>query len=517
MQKVIRNSDMVHSNTLTNAFLREERKLDKKIQNLNTEKRLSLTHMDSEIKFYRKMNHHKPEEKWEDNCNMSDISEAGSDFLDTENDSGIMVNDYCYDSNMKSKTRRDRGHNSNVKSLPSRNNSSFIRFTPFGSTRKASSFKEFPRQFHNLCAGQDPREAHSEPPQTRFFSNRLRDVSQYCEGQISQTFTRLRSSSGSQTQKPEHQNEIVNYDRVLNPSSRSMSVKHADFGTGVGTQERGGHLASELTHQMGGRQASGLTHEMGGHQASELTHHHQMSGHQASGLTQQFGGHQACRGFPNRMGGHQANGFTHRMNGHQASGITRGTGNHKSIVHIRDLVHHNHQAGEFTFGMGGHESSGLTPAMYAGHDSQLITSGISQITTVSKSGNLATGTKNLGNSDTLAGWFPDSPPDKKRSLSYKGPNLNPNYIGPSTSPRQQSVLSDNTADWVIQNTTHKHPGISLQNPMLFHPRFNNDTGLIPEENREFIDPNSFHALKNCRYLRIPQQPSHPAIDSVFNT
>ncbi|XP_031575225.1 uncharacterized protein LOC116308862 [Actinia tenebrosa] len=544
LQTQTRNSDLVHSTSLTNAFSREERNLDKKLQKLNTERKLSLAQMDSEIKLYRKMSKNKIE-KCDDDCDMSDISEAGSN--DDEGDIHIGCStSSSYDSNFKRKTGQDlRVNNSNANNLPSKYNSSFLRFTPFGSSRKVLSLEDSSKQFSH----QSLRKTHSEPAQIeKFLSRRLRDMPQHFE--TKKSVTRPRSASGTQIQKAK---EIEDY----NLRNRSMSIRHVDFehrglphqmdghqNTGLphhtgGYQASGlsysidGHQTSKLSHQIGGHQASGLSY-MGGHQTSGLSH---MGGDQASRLSH-MGGHQTSR--LSHMGGHQAGGLSHLTSGLPDSGVpTDNIGDHKSIVHIRDLVHSerhligglgSHKSDGLTFGTRGPEPGGVTCGMNGpevvgmtcemlSHDSQLKTNKTPGFS-VSKFNSSIAGSKRLEKTNTSAALTPNFPSNVNHTASYQEPHLKQNSVGPSALPKQQSNTTHSTSDWLFQNTPPKHLGITLHSPMLFHPRFHNNLGLVdvPEENTESTDPNSFHALRKCRYLRIPKPPSHdPGIDHAWST
>lgn len=490
LQKLNRNSDLVQSNSLANAFSREERNLNKKLQNLNTEKRLSLAQMDSEIQLYRKMNRHKIE-KWEDNCDMSDVSEAGSDDDDDDGDIHVGYNTPCYDSNFKRKTERDpRIHNNNVNNLPSKYTSSFTRFTPFGSTRKVLSVVDMPKHFHPPL-----RETHSEPAQIeKFFSRRFRDIPR--QFGTKESNTRPRSASGTQA----HAKEIEDY----NPRDRSMSIKHADF--------------EHIGFSHGENQARGSHHHMGGHQATGL------GGHTASGLSYHMGDHQATGMSHHMHGGHQAGGLSHLGSGYVGSGIG---GDHKSIVHTRGLAHAEHHSGLLggpngltlgtrvpeasagglmSRGINGPELVGMTREMHS-HDFQYKTNKTPGFSVSSKFKNFIPGSKSLEKSDTSNMVLtPHFSADGNHTTSYKGPQLKHNSIGPSALPKQQSNTAHRTSDWVFQNSPPKHLGIPLHNPMLFHPRFHNNLGLVheTEANTESTDPNSFHVLKKCRYLRITQ-------------
>lgn len=78
-----RHSELLRGPALLSAMLREERKLAQKIQVLDSDKRHSISHMESEIDFFRKKTAQQADTS-SDDCNMSVISEAGSEVSDLE-------------------------------------------------------------------------------------------------------------------------------------------------------------------------------------------------------------------------------------------------------------------------------------------------------------------------------------------------------------------------------------------------------------------------------------------------
>lgn len=76
---VRQRSELIRAPSLVNALLREERKLAQRIHTLDSDRKHSISHMESEIDFFRKKTSQQTDNSSGDDCNMSIISEAGSD------------------------------------------------------------------------------------------------------------------------------------------------------------------------------------------------------------------------------------------------------------------------------------------------------------------------------------------------------------------------------------------------------------------------------------------------------